>query len=392
MQKHLIHIMYMLFIWLLIINHILYFSYTKKRRIFMTLSLCMIVKNEEETLERCLISTKNLFDEIIIVDTGSTDKTKEIIKNYTDKIYDFKWCDDFSKARNFSFSKATKDYIIWLDADDVILEDDLKKLYLLKERSSNDTNIFMLKYNLNLDSNGIPALSYYRERIIKNKMFKWISPIHEVIVPSGNIKYEDIAITHKKINPSDPKRNLNIFENMIKKNIKFDTRQTFYYARELYYNNYYEKSIYYFNIFLKKDDAWIENKISACIDLFYIYNKKNDIKKALSILFRTFEFSKPRAEICCHIGEIFFKKTNYNIASFWYNTALNDTYDIKSGGFYNKDYYDFIPYIQLCVCYYYMNDIKKAILFNEKAGKLKPENISYKSNKIFFENTYIKNK
>src|SRR5574344_1478813 len=237
MQKHLIHIMYMLFVWLLIINHILYFSYTKKRRIFMTLSLCMIVKNEEKTLERCLISTKNLFDEIIIVDTGSKD---------------------------------TKDYIIWLDADDVILEDDLKKLYLLKERSSNDTNIFMLKYNLNLDSNGIPALSYYRERIIKNKMFKWISPIHEVIVPSGNIKYEDIAITHKKIKQSDSKRNLKIFESMIKKNIKFDARQTFYYARELYYNNDYEKSIYYFNIFLKKDDAWIENKISACIDLFYI--------------------------------------------------------------------------------------------------------------------------
>ncbi|MDE5995713.1 MAG: glycosyltransferase family 2 protein, partial [Eubacterium sp.] len=85
-----------------------------------TISLCMIVKNEEKVLARCLESIKNAVDEIIIADTGSTDNTKEIAKKYTDKIYDFEWVDDFSKARNFSFSKASKDYIMWLDADDII--------------------------------------------------------------------------------------------------------------------------------------------------------------------------------------------------------------------------------------------------------------------------------
>ena len=74
-----------------------------------TISLCMIVKNEELVLGRCLESIKDLVEEIIIVDTGSTDKTKEIAKLYTNNIYDFKWINDFSAARNFSFSKATKD-------------------------------------------------------------------------------------------------------------------------------------------------------------------------------------------------------------------------------------------------------------------------------------------
>jgi Glycosyl transferase family 2. len=77
-----------------------------------TISLCMIVKNEELTLDRCLTSIKDAVDEIIIVDTGSTDLTKNIGKKYTDKIFDFKWIDDFSAARNFSFSKATMDYIL----------------------------------------------------------------------------------------------------------------------------------------------------------------------------------------------------------------------------------------------------------------------------------------
>ena len=182
-----------------------------------SISLCMIVKNEEETLERCLNCVKDIADEIIIVDTGSTDKTKEIAYNFTDKVYDFKWCDDFSKARNFSFSKATKEYIMWLDADDIILEKDITKLKYLKENLDNSIDIVMLKYDLNLDTNGIPALSYYRERLLKReKNYIWKSPIHEVIELKGNILKKDISITHKKEKLYEPKRNLKIFEKMIK--------------------------------------------------------------------------------------------------------------------------------------------------------------------------------
>ncbi|MBQ2578818.1 MAG: glycosyltransferase family 2 protein, partial [Lachnospiraceae bacterium] len=85
-----------------------------------SISLCMIVKNEEMVLERCLESIHDLVDEIIIVDTGSTDDTKSIAAKYTRLIYDFSWVDDFSKARNFAFSKATGDYIYSCDADEVL--------------------------------------------------------------------------------------------------------------------------------------------------------------------------------------------------------------------------------------------------------------------------------
>ena len=71
-----------------------------------TVSLCMIVRNEEDVLGRCLESVKDIVDEIIIVDTGSTDRTKEIAGRFTNTVYDFPWIDDFSAARNFSFSKA----------------------------------------------------------------------------------------------------------------------------------------------------------------------------------------------------------------------------------------------------------------------------------------------
>ena len=351
-----------------------------------SISLCMIVKNEEETLERCLNCVKYIADEIIIVDTGSTDKTKEIAYKFTDKVYDFKWCDDFSKARNFSFSKATKEYIMWLDADDIILEKDITKLKYLKENLDNSIDIVMLKYDLNLDTNGIPALSYYRERLLKReKNYTWKSPIHEVIELKGNILKEDISITHKKEKSHDARRNLKIFEKMIENNIKFDSRQTFYYARELYYNEDYEKAIFHFNNFLNDKNGWIENKISACLDLYNLYIKINDENNAIDSLFRSFYYDIPRAEICCNIANYFLYKNNFEVAIYWYKEASIKIFDVSKGGFYIKDCYDFIPYLGLCVCYDKLGEHEIANYYNELAGKIKPEDKAYINNFKYFK-------
>jgi glycosyltransferase involved in cell wall biosynthesis len=80
----------------------------------------MIVRNEENSLPCCLASVRGLFDEIIIVDTGSTDRTKGIAQWFGANVFDFEWRDDFAAARNCALDHATGDYVFWLDADDVI--------------------------------------------------------------------------------------------------------------------------------------------------------------------------------------------------------------------------------------------------------------------------------
>ena len=113
-----------------------------------SVSLCMIVKNEEDVLERCLESAAGLADEIIIVDTGSTDRTQEIAARFTDQIFDFPWTDDFAAARNESFSHASMDYCMWLDADDVLLEEDQTSFLALKESLDPSVSVVMASYRV----------------------------------------------------------------------------------------------------------------------------------------------------------------------------------------------------------------------------------------------------
>ena len=101
-----------------------------------SISLCMIVKNEEKLLKRCLDSYRPVCDEIVIVDTGSTDRTKEIAAGYTDLIYDYPWDNDFAAARNFAFSKANCDYIFSADADEVLDEENRTTPFIILKKNT----------------------------------------------------------------------------------------------------------------------------------------------------------------------------------------------------------------------------------------------------------------
>ncbi|MEG1008602.1 MAG: glycosyltransferase family 2 protein [Clostridia bacterium] len=345
-----------------------------------TISLCMIVKNEEKVLDRCLNSVKDFTDEIIIVDTGSTDDTKKIATKYTNKIYDFKWDDNFSKARNFSFSKATKDYQMWLDADDIVTDENIAKIIKLKNTLDKNIDIVTFKYNTNFDIYNNPILTSTRERLFKSKTkYLWIDPVHEYIQLNGNILNSDICIDHKKeSNYTD--RNLKIYENLIKKNIQLSPRGLYYFARELKDNNRYIEAIKYFNDFLDTNLGWVEDNISACYSLAICYKLIKDNNKILDSLFKSFTYDSPRAEIICEIGYYYLNNNEYIKAKNWFNISINlekpDTI-----GFILNDYYTFIPHIELAVCYYNLNDIPNSIKHNNIAGSFKPNSDIFLNNK-----------
>ncbi len=351
----------------------------------MELSLCMIVRDEEAVLSRCLDSVKLAMNEIIIVDTGSTDRTAEIAAAYTPFVYSFPWVDDFAAARNFAFSKANKPYLMWLDADDVMAPEALHALLALKKALANDVDMVMTPYHVAFDHAGNPTLTYERERIVRREAgFQWVGAIHEVIPPAGKIIHADIPVLHKKAGPGDPDRNLRIFEKMIARGDLLSPREEFYYARELKYHGHFTEAASRLECFLDTGLGWLENALSACRDLAECYLAMGKKREALTALLNSFRYDAPRAETCCEIGKHFFDQEQYAVAAFWYELAVSGKLPVPAGGFVQPDCYGYIPYMQLCVCHYRMGDTEKAATYNELAGKIKPEDAGYLYNKAFF--------
>ena len=178
----------------------------------------MITKNEEAFLEQCLNSVKDIVDEIIIVDTGSTDNTKNIAKKFNAKIFDFSWIDDFSAAKNESLKHATKQWILVLDADEVIEKKDLKKIKNTIENVESNVVGFSLEqrsYINNFFEGAIKNdsdfelvkdypfyITHHLVRLFKNNLgFYFKHKIHELVEDSineKNLKYRklDVVLHH----------------------------------------------------------------------------------------------------------------------------------------------------------------------------------------------------
>lgn len=194
----------------------------------MKLSLCMIVKNEEEDLPRCLRSVQGVVDEIIVVDTGSTDQTVEIAARFGAKIYRFPWTGDFSAARNVSLAKATGDWIIFLDADEELVAEDGPRLRELIASGSAD-GYYVTEINFVGDRPGIDAVINTTFRVFRNRPeYRFSGAIHEQIVAcvqrhGGKVAFSDIRINHygylndRTFKKSKIQRNLEILQREVRK-------------------------------------------------------------------------------------------------------------------------------------------------------------------------------
>ncbi|MDL2248968.1 glycosyltransferase [Tyzzerella sp. OttesenSCG-928-J15] len=316
-----------------------------------TISLCMIVKNEEDNLDACLSTVYDIVDEINIVDTGSTDKTVEIARKYTDRIFFFEWINDFSAARNFSFSKATKEYIMWLDADDVIYETDREKLKALKNSLNKKTDIVLMDYRYKKDEFGNIVINQKRERLIKRSLgLKWSGRIHEGLPLEGKIFSSDIGIDHEHNKPDvSQKRNLQILEEIIG-TPEETMKDLYYYAKTLYTEGEDDKALPFFIKFVELNKTHKLPAMDAYLALYYIYLKKQDYEKAYLVLAENDSLLNNYSEYYCSLGKFSsMLLKDYELAISYYNKALKCTGADSSGEqmyTYSKYYY-FTPYYAL---------------------------------------------
>ena len=319
------------------------------------ISLCMIVKNEEKVLDRCLASVFDLMDEIIIVDTGSTDRTKEIAGKYTGRIYDFAWCDDFSKARNFAFEKAACDYIYSADADEVLDEENHEKFRLLKENLMPEVEIVQMYYGNQLANGTV----YNFDRELRPKLFKrlrnfvWTEPVHETVRLLPLVYDSEIEITHKpEHNHGD--RDITIFEQLLARGEALSKRLTDFYARELFVAGTKEQLIHakdYFISIVKDSETDADRLKTALAVVVRSCFEAGDVLTMYQYAMKD-AASEASSEVCCILGF-------YN-AAYEQQSILNIRYQRE------------IPLEGLIACYHALSMSEQEAYYQKELSCIEP--------------------
>lgn len=349
------------------------------------LSLCVVTNNNEDTIIKCLEPIKDIVEEIIIVDMGSSDNTKMIAKKYTERIIEFDKNENKANALNLSFSMASKDYIMWLEPDDALDEKACLEITALKDTLDPSVDVVTALHRYLRDEGENGLISLTRNHIIKNSgTYNWEKGLAEYLPAKGKVMNSDIVITNRPT-ASNSSNFPGIFENLLEIGKKLFSHDIYYYANKLYEHNLYDIAIKYYKEFLENDEGWIGDKLSSCERLADIYNKAQNSEKELYYLLNSFQFDIPRAEFCCKLGDFFMKYDEINKAISWYNAALTLEKSLDNYGFYNDAYWTWLPHVQLSICYHKLGEKQKAYENNEMARKYLPTNETILNNKKLFE-------
>ncbi|MEJ2615730.1 MAG: glycosyltransferase family 2 protein, partial [Ignavibacteriaceae bacterium] len=295
------------------------------------LTLSMIVKNEEKYLHDCLKSVNDIVDEIVLVDTGSSDKTINIAKEFKASVYSYTWIDDFSAARNFALSKSTGDWILYLDADERLSgksKNELKKII---------GNNYLSGYRCIVKSvdevNGKPNSMRYTRLFHNNPGIKFNGKIHEQIddslIENGyKISDADIEIIHIGYNVADNElkdkaiRNLKILQDEFKEN------ESSYNAYQLA-NTYatledYDEAYRYYKLSVSNNNLNKEYKAFAYLNLSGYEYRRNNLDGAIEYLDKGLknDLSNPLLNLLA--SEIFFRINKIDESFKFCKMALNE--------------------------------------------------------------------
>lgn len=297
-----------------------------------TITVCMIVKNESNVLRRCLDSLKGLYEELVIVDTGSTDNTKEIAAEYTDKIYDFQWTCDFAAARNFAFSKCSMDYIYSADADEMLDDESRSSFIELKNNPYlEEIDLVQMNYITKAEFNTTENYAVdLRPKLYKRlRKFTWIDPIHESVNLNPVIYDSNINILHLPEN-NHADRDFGVFRKVIEGGKELSSKLKKMYARELMIAGLaedFENAEEYFKL-LAMGYSNPENDEDVItygyIILAHLYRIKGNIEEFFKWTMKNIAI-KPCAEICMELSYFYYDKEDYDEAIIWAKNAYTET-------------------------------------------------------------------
>lgn len=331
---------------------------------------------DRDVLERCLKSCQgDLFDEIVITMAMQEEdpEIRAMAEGYGSNVYFFKWIEDFSAARNYSFSKATTEYIFWLDSDDIIKPDQYQELLKIKP-DIHKWDIIILNYIYTHNDKDEPVLVLPRERIVKKcDYISWHDPIHEYLnlnVPHNKLKKFSINVDHYRVKPHNPSRNIDALRKVYESD-NCSERIKFYFGKELADCGYWEEAITVLEPYIKTGKDFADNLTTACIRLSRYYLDKADFASAKNYAMEGIRFNSIYAENYVLLGTVYENEKDLDTAALYYKEALNKK--LEGGMSQIVDFYGFIPSAKLALLYYARKDLENSLKYCEKALTYKVE-------------------
>ena len=327
-------------------------------------SLCIIVKanhKEAKLLDRCLKSISKYVDEINITITGKNKEVEKVAKKYNAEISYFKWINDFAKARNFNFSKATGDWILWLDADDIVEGGQyLDKMIQLMDKEGVDTGI--ADYLYDFDRYGQCTVRHRKTRIVKNDgCTKWVGKLHEDLIEQRNIKaylMENFQIIHRRTEERKleaGKRNLEIALEQLSDDPKtiWDVANAY-----LQLNNFVE-AISYYNKFIPLSGS-DEEKFLAWHRMANALSELKQYDRAINAGLEALKLRPWYPDPYLAIGEIYYKQGKRKNAKEFLVQGLSKEVPKDTAIVWNPRDYDFNPLVVLSNVYFELNQPENA--------------------------------
>lgn len=305
-----------------------------------TLSICMIVRNEEAVLERCLEAVQGVYDQLVIVDTGSEDNTISIARRYTDEVYCEAWENNFGKARNSSYSHAVCDYIMYIDADDVLPPEEREKLLKLKKdlaaKPENERpRTILMQYDVP-EAGGI---SYRQRMVARHSGPYWYGAIHECMNYEEPVLETDILFLHRKVVLPSKDRNISIIRSIPREELK---------------KNFWLSAQCYLDMVLAGHNEEAEEYFTMCADS-----------------------SERRSETYLQLASTLSHHKLWDAALRWVRLGENDCFS-------DKELHILLLQqgVKACVG---LDMTEEAIKYNNMVLELAPDNRAARINRIFFE-------
>ena len=338
-------------------------------------SLAMIARNNEDVIGRTLASVKEFIDEIIVVDTGSTDNTISVAEAHGAKIYNFEWIDDFAAARNYAFSKATGDWIMWLDTGDVVPPESLPAWKRLKASKTicdpkSDAEMIACVLNRAIDDNGVIQSNFVTIRLLKSSANPvWEGAVHECPTTDNDKAYgAEGCVVNDPINYNfkATDRNLKILERLMSEGDN-SPRTLYYHGIELMSLGRLEEAVEAFDRYFSVNDfRW--QYYNALIQQAKCLTGLEDSSRSAEALLQAIYFDPTRAEAFVMLGDSLYAKGEWKRALPFYQatTILEQPMD---GSFTETVCYTYLPWERIGVCLIQLGHEKQGISALHEASK-----------------------